>query len=415
MIAICFLLFITLFLQPLSAQERANGTSSLGGKVMCGYQGWFGAPGDGSGLGWRHYAGGNREPVPGRCSFDLWPDMSEFTEKEKAPTSFKYPDGSTAHLFSSRNAQTVRRHFKWMKDYGIDGVFLQRFATSIKGVSEREHCDIVLSHVRDAAKIHHRAWAMMYDLSGLKSGEIETVLIPDWKCLVGEKKITEDRAYVYHEGKPLVSIWGVGFNDGRGYSLDECETLIRFLKEQGNAVMLGVPSAWRTLARDSVSDVKLHRMIELADIVSPWSVGRFRSPEQAAAREGQILRPDLEWVSERGKSYLPVIFPGFSWQNLKRMHGEDVALNDIPRLKGQFLWSQALAAKKAGAIMLYVAMFDEIDEATAIFKSSRNPPQEKSRFIDNEEMPADHYLWLTGQIGKMLRGEIPLSDKIPKR
>ena len=39
-------------------------------------------------------------------------------------------------------------------------------------------------------------------------------------------------------------------------------------------------------------------------------------------------------------------------------------MNSIPRLKGQFLWSQIVANKKAGADMLYIAMFDEVDEAT---------------------------------------------------
>ena len=38
-------------------------------------------------------------------------------------------------------------------------------------------------------------------------------------------------------------------------------------------------------------------------------------------------------------------------------------LNDIPRLQGRFFWSQITAAKRAGADMLYVAMFDEVDEA----------------------------------------------------
>jgi hypothetical protein len=64
--------------------------------------------------------------------------------------------------------------------------------------------------------------------------------------------------------------------------------------------------------------------------------------------------------------------------------------------------------------MLYVAMFDEMDEGTAIFKCSNNPPAGVA-LCDYEDLPTDHYLWLTGKAGQMLRGEIPFSTRIPVR
>jgi len=54
--------------------------------------------------------------------------------------------------------------------------------------------------------------------------------------------------------------------------------------------------------------------------------------------------------------------PGFSWHN---MH-PNTRLNLIPRLKGKFLWQQYYLAQKAGTKMIYQAMFDEINEGTAI-------------------------------------------------
>ena len=53
---------------------------------------------------------------------------------------------------------------------------------------------------------------------------------------------------------------------------------------------------------------------------------------------------------------------------------QGAALDDIPRCGGRFFWSQIVAAKRAGAEMLYVAMFDEVDEGTAIFKCTNDPP-----------------------------------------
>ena len=89
-------------------------------------------------------------------------------------------------------------------------------------------------------------------------------------------------------------------------------------------------------------------------------------------------------------------------------------LDAIRRRKGEFLWSQFAAAKRAGAEMIYVAMFDEADEGTAIFKCTNDVPNTgETKFVTYERMPSDFYLRLTGAGGKLLRGEIPISDKLP--
>jgi len=69
-------------------------------------------------------------------------------------------------------------------------------------------------------------------------------------------------------------------------------------------------------------------------------------------------------------AFLPVIYPGFSWTNLK---GKGAAGATIPRLGGEFFWRQFVTAADLGIDMAYVAMFDEVDEGTAIFKVSNNP------------------------------------------
>ena len=389
--------------------------ATLTGKVMCGYQGWFNAPGDGSGRGWVHFGRGRFEP--GHCTIDLWPDVSDLDQTEKFATSFRHADGSVACVFSSHCQQTVVRHFQWLKEYGIDGVFVQRFGVSTVHPDGLNHCNTVLSHCREGANRHGRTYAVMYDLSGLRAGQVQQV-IDDWKLLVDRMRIGRDegdRAYLHHHGKPVVAVWGIGFNDGRKYSLEECERLVRFFKQDerygGSTVMIGVPTGWRTLDRDSVSDGRLHEIVRQADIISPWTVGRYNSPRAAIRHAQERWKPDIEWCQQHGKEYLPVVFPGFSWHNMK----PESPLDQIPRLKGQFLWTQYVEAKRVGATMIYQAMFDEMDEGTAIFKCTNTPPVGESRFVTYEGKPSDHYLWLTGVGGRLLRGEISPTEATPHR
>jgi len=64
--------------------------------------------------------------------------------------------------------------------------------------------------------------------------------------------------------------------------------------------------------------------------------------------------------------------------------------------------------------MIYIAMFDEVDEATAIFKCTNNPPTSNGvKFLTLDGLESDFYLRLAGQAGKLLRDEIPLTDKVP--
>ncbi len=394
---------------------HAADPATLFGKVMCGYQGWFATPTDGSNLGWVHY-GFNK---PGQCHIDLWPDVLEFDADERFDTPLKLADGTTAQVYSSAHPKTVRRHFEWMQKDGIDGVFLQRFGTVLKDKRFRAHHDTVLQQVRDSAKAAGRTWCVMYDLSGLKAGELESVIMQDWKRLRTELRILDDPTYQRHAGKPVVAVWGIGFNDGRDYTLDESHALLRFLHDNPEFgklnVMAGVPWHWRTQEGDATRDAKLHEVLQSADIISPWAVGRYHSPANAAQMIGKVHEADAKWCREHGKDYLPVVFPGFSWRNLSKMRGVDAPLNAIPRLGGEFLWSQAREHISSGSSMLYIAMFDELDEGTAIFKTTSQVPVGVEGFVTEPELKSDHYLWLTGMIGKALRREIQLTSAPPVR
>src|SRR6185295_13830794 len=100
-------------------------------------------------------------------------------------------------------------------------------------------------------------------------------VIDDWSSLHTRMHVTEDPAYLRHRGRPLVAVWGVGFNDGRRYTLEDCRRLVEFLKADGCSVMLGVPTGFRELNRDSLKDAALHEVLKKADVLSPWTVGRY--------------------------------------------------------------------------------------------------------------------------------------------
>jgi hypothetical protein len=215
-----------------------------------------------------------------------------------------------------------------------------------------------------------------------------------------------DTAYLHLNGKPLVAIWGVGFNDDRDYGLEKSAWFVRLLKHNpewgGMSIMLGVPYYWREQTRDATKDPQLHAVLQLADVISPWSVGRTRTVEDVTRHVTEHQRADREWCEQRQIEYLPVLFPGFSWKN---MNGEETT--GIRREGGRFLWRQFNATLAADNQSAYIAMFDEIDEGTAIFKCTNDPPIGASKFLTYEGLPSDHYLWICREGRRLLRGELP--------
>ncbi|WP_236958955.1 glycoside hydrolase family 71/99-like protein [Joostella atrarenae] len=389
---------------------------------MAGYQGWFRAPGDGSGKQWGHY-GANGKFDNTHNTIDFWPDVSAYEKTYE--TSFKFPDGTKAKVFSSLDKSTTDLHFKWMKQYGIDGVFMQRFfnvARDYKNSNKSE--DIILRNAVNAAEKNGRAISVMYDLSGLKAdGEDCSAIIEDWKKLVDRLKVTNSENYLKYNGKPLVAIWGIGFPD-RPYNIREIgiNRLIDFLKNDpeygGCAVMLGVPTYFRELDKDCLPDPYLHEVIKSADIVLPWMVQRFTPLlHQDEIRYRDHVIADIAWCKNNNVDYVPLVYAGFSWHNLsKRTPGlaRHTSYGAIPRVGGRFYWDLIYNAIQAGGEMLYVGMFDEVDEGTAIIPILDNPPNSEGvHFVGNDGVAPDHYLFLTGEAGKMIKGEKPLSKEMP--
>lgn len=208
-----------------SIKPRFN---SFTGKVMTGYQGWFTTEGDSAKLGWNRYA---KDWVFTNkvCSFDAWPETREYEKLYKTPIVDS--KGSSTFLFSSNDASTSDLHMKWMKDYGIDGAFIQRFFLALHDAT-RDHHLKVLKNMMKSGKKYDRSVSVMYDISGLKTDEDAEKIINDWKYLVDELKITSqnDTSYLFHEHKPIVGIIIAGLKDSPS-NLQAIKKIIYFLKQ----------------------------------------------------------------------------------------------------------------------------------------------------------------------------------------
>ncbi|HEY6989872.1 MAG TPA: hypothetical protein VH369_15865, partial [Bryobacteraceae bacterium] len=141
----------------------------------------------------------------------------------------------------------------------------------------------------------------------------------------------------------------------------------------------------------------------------------YRDNASADRWKNEMLTPDLAQTARNRQLYMPVIFPGFSWHNLKPKSPP----NQIPRHRGEFLWRQAYNAKVAGAVALKIAMFDEVNEGTAIFKvaSKRSDAPDQGFWLtidaDGADLPSDWYLRLAGKITRMFHGEIGPTPEMP--
>jgi hypothetical protein len=371
----------------------AADATTLHHKVLCGYQGWFRCPGDPAKGGWRHWGRDPKKLTPDSLTVEMWPDLSDFPATETYPApGFTRADGTPARLFSSADAATVDRHFAWMRACGIDGVFVQRFLVELGDPS----VDMVLGHVRAAAGKSGRVWAVCYDLSGMPKDRLYDRLASDWKKLVDDRKVTADDRYLKHGGKPVVFVWGF-FPDRFGPEL--AHQVIDLFKADGRyaaTLVGGCPWQWR-----SETDAEWARAFRRLDVISPWNVGNATIESGKKYAATRTWKDDVAEAKRAGMGYLPVIYPGFGWTNLK---GKGAATATIPRLGGAFYWRQFVTAAGLGIDMAYVAMFDEVDEGTAVFKVTNSPPKEAT-FATYDGLPADWYLRLTGEGAKVIRGD----------
>lgn len=382
--------------------------STYRGKTMFGYQGWFSHPeAPKPGNYWRHWGDLSTTNIEG-LTVDMYPDLREYGEDEKFDTAYTLPNGQPAPVFSSVHPRTVERHMKWVRDYNIDGVFQQRFLSDIEGRHGRSVCDQVIRNTKAGCDKFGRVFAVMYDGSG-RSNIAEDVK-KDWMHLVDEVGIFGD-SYLHHNGKPLVALWG--FTRSKTTTPEALSELIDWFHH-------GAPEKYRASVKLGVFDrfyknTAYAEVLKKADVLSPWYVGRYANRAAYEAFLVEYIAPAKKWCDEQDILFVPVLYPGFSWNNLR--NGGDPK-NREPRDGGDFYWMQSYGALKLGAESIYIAMLDEVDESTAMFKTSENACMSPVEGFwldldaDGYKLPSDWYLRCAGKTAAIVRGDLSNSPDL---
>ncbi len=420
--------------QSVQAPSAPGKHDTLEHRLVVGFQGWFRCPQDASsGHRWGHWftyrsPSDDNNVTPARFHTDLAPDTSELTPEERCPTPFTTKDGHPFVLYSDENPKTVLRQFQWMEEYKVDAAALQRFVVAIepeRPAPFRQGWDKVLHNALDAADATGRGLFVMYDIAGAPPNEWARVLVDDWKKLLAEGA-TRRPSYQYHHGHPVLAIAGPGLN-GRPGTAQEVLDVVRQLREAskpygGVTLIVTGGSGWRNLTRDVQTGPEWPQVYRSFDIISPWTVDRYKDKATFDQFVLERIRPDLAETKRDSIELMPVIYPGTSQHNLfiSEKGSDTQIINRVPRDCGQFIWSQAAREKKEGANMLYVAMFDEVDEGTAMYKLAQpqDDPREApmlSLDADGCKLPSDWYLQVLREISLMLKSPSPPPDKLPLR
>lgn len=372
-----------------SGPGKTADATTLKGKVMAGYQGWFRTPNDLDDGGWGHWLRG--VPASENFCIDMWPDVSAYAPESRVRAGdLMTQSGKPAHLFSSTSLDVVKTHFKWMREHDIDGAFLQRF-----GPAAGKRPEWVLRNVTEAAAQEGRIWAIEYDVSGMADATVLEKLKADWEWLTKEFKILEDPRYAHEKGKPVVFVWGLPVPD-RNFTPANANAVVDYFKAQGTYVIGSLLDNWRTMNADWQEHAKTY------DGILIW----------------QNQHPaDMAIFTSRGQDFYPHTWPGFSWAHLKKLDpNNDRSFS--PRKGGETYWKRTKSWIDAGADRMFVGMFDEYDESTAIMPMTDDHPAAHSpygRFVNNEGRPADWWLRLTAHLKKMMLKQIPASTPMPER
>jgi len=381
---------------PPSAKEASKDPApkSLQNTVMVGYQGWFNTPNDLNDTGWFHWFKSQSRALPSLISVDIWPDTSAYPASAVAPAeNMKTKSGKQAYLYSATSEEVIRQQMRWLKQYGVDGVFLERFGPPPPRAENQEW---VLSAIRKSANAEGRTWALMYDIAAIQydtGSQVVERFKQDWIRLVDEYRILDDKFYLRENGKPVILFWGLSY-PGRKFTQKQADAIVDFVKNDpkygGNYIIGGIPNWWR-----SMPDWYEH--FRRYDCLMPWQ-GWQRTKEYTRDREA---------FAKWGISYYAHVWPGFS-----SFHRQGSPFAEWDRDEGRYFWKLMNQAIAEGNKALFIGMLDEVDEGTAVLPMSDDPPEIKP-LLNDAATPPLWYLQLASHAKEILKGQRAVKDPMP--
>ncbi|KXN87299.1 Mitogen-activated protein kinase kinase kinase A [Leucoagaricus sp. SymC.cos] len=411
---------------------KRSDPSTIQDKFLVQYVGWYACPGDGVPLqrayhGWRNWFN-NGSPNMKHPYVDLFPDVSSYSPSELYPVpGLTTNNDQQTFLFSSRNPLTVQRHFHWMAEHGVDGAFLRRWARYL-GESQsmgRDLNDEVIDHVRVAAEKEGRVFAVEYDIYkvSVSDAALADIFEQDWNNLVYEKGVLNSSNYLKENGKPVISLAGIGLRDA-GHTpalIRSIVAMFRRITPGGAYVIAYLPTYWRTLGVDADPNP------EFLDV---W-LNEFNAicPNISVAN-GERMKADMDFIrkqfegGQRTIDYIPSVALGQSMHN--RLKEER---NEYKRDGGRLLWDQIYNASKLGARTMYGMSWDEYahnvlycsGQAFLPVVPQKNllPQSSKCKFMaldeDGYDIPSDWYMRICGLAAEALHDKRKVSKMFPPK
>ncbi|KAL6796173.1 hypothetical protein GGI42DRAFT_96264 [Trichoderma sp. SZMC 28013] len=374
------------------ARAAAVDTSTLKGKWLYGYQGWFRKPASGVN---NHWSPNGGTPGPGNVEFEFVPDVSQYPANCLFASTLTAPNGQPVQLYDNTCEGVVDLHFKWMQQYGIDGIIVQRFLSHLTDAS----FITVLNQVEAAAVKYGRGFIVEYDASSGNSatGSVAAQILADYNSKV--KPYTTSSAYIHHNGKPAVMVFGIGYTNF-AINVTDAANIATQLKGAGAYVGYGVPANFGTDLRANTGFASAYKA---ANLISPWTVGSYSNGGYLAGYHTTTQIPDSQTLQSLGIDHAPLIWPGTSAYHLNGVN-TPANFDYFPRFNGSFYSTQADAITSLAAKPLFAfnAMFDEINEGTQslpCLKNNQLPTNEKFVGYDNTFADTAFYLELGGQKG----------------